>query len=104
LAGLPGFLGQKSKLQIKMVSHHCHNFAPCSSGRGCDPTGKDRRMSSPPYNMNKSAGIFKQSMGARNRVGIGLSYRPARLLHIQPGGIVSLETILGLLESLKIRT
>jgi len=25
------------------------------------------------------AGIFKQSMGARNRVGIGLSYRPARL-------------------------
>ncbi len=26
-----------------------------------------------------SAGIFKQSMGARNRVGKGLSYRPARL-------------------------
>ncbi len=25
------------------------------------------------------AGIFKQSMGARNRVGIGLSYQPARL-------------------------
>ncbi len=25
------------------------------------------------------AGIFRQSMGARNRVGIGLSYRPARL-------------------------
>jgi hypothetical protein len=25
------------------------------------------------------AGSFKQSMGARNRVGIGLSYRPARL-------------------------
>ncbi len=25
------------------------------------------------------AGIFKQSMGARNRVGMGLSYRPARL-------------------------
>ncbi len=25
------------------------------------------------------AGIFKQSMGSRNRVGIGLSYRPARL-------------------------
>jgi hypothetical protein len=25
------------------------------------------------------AGIFKQSMGARNRVGIGLSYRPTRL-------------------------
>ncbi len=26
-----------------------------------------------------SAGIFKQSMGARNRVGIVLLYRPARL-------------------------
>ncbi len=26
-----------------------------------------------------SAGIFKQSMGARNRLGMGLSYRPARL-------------------------
>ncbi len=26
-----------------------------------------------------SAGIFKQSMGAKKRVGIGLSYRPARL-------------------------
>jgi hypothetical protein len=25
------------------------------------------------------AGIFKQSMGTRNRVGVGLSYRPARL-------------------------
>jgi hypothetical protein len=25
------------------------------------------------------AGIFKQCMGPRNRVGIGLSYRPARL-------------------------
>jgi hypothetical protein len=25
------------------------------------------------------AGILEQSMGARNRVGIGLSYRPARL-------------------------
>ncbi len=29
--------------------------------------------------MEPSAGIFKQSMGARNRVGIGLSYLPARL-------------------------
>jgi hypothetical protein len=26
-----------------------------------------------------SAGILEQSMGARNRVGIGLSYRPGRL-------------------------
>ncbi len=29
------------------------------------------------------AGIFKQSMGARNRVGIGLSYRPARLRRLE---------------------
>jgi hypothetical protein len=28
---------------------------------------------------NNRAGILKQSMGARNRVGIVLSYRPARL-------------------------
>jgi hypothetical protein len=33
-----------------------------------------------PYNVHvTSAWIFKQSMWARNRVGIGLSYRPARL-------------------------
>ncbi len=30
-------------------------------------------------NSYAQAGIFKQSMGARNRVGIGLSYRPARI-------------------------
>jgi hypothetical protein len=44
-------------------------------------------------------------MGERNRVGIELSYRPARL-HVhttQPGGIGSLESILGLSKSLKIR-
>jgi hypothetical protein len=28
---------------------------------------------------NEQGGIFKQSMGARNRAGKGLSYRPARL-------------------------
>ncbi len=48
----------------------------------------------------RSAGIFKQSMGARNRVGTGLSYRPAT----QPGGIGSLESIPRLLKSLKIPT
>ncbi len=37
---------------------------------------------------------FKQSMGARNRLGIVLPYQPARL---------SLESILGLIKSLKIR-
>jgi hypothetical protein len=43
-----------------------------------------------------SAGIFKQSMGTRIRVGIWLL--PARQA-TQPGG--SLESILGLLKSLK---
>ncbi len=33
----------------------------------------------PPPGSQSSAGIFKQSMGARNGAGIGLSYRPARL-------------------------
>jgi hypothetical protein len=31
------------------------------------------------YKYRLCDGIFKQSMGARNRVGIGLSYHPARL-------------------------
>jgi hypothetical protein len=31
---------------------------------------------------DKCAGIFKQSMGARNRVGIELSYRSARLYRL----------------------
>jgi hypothetical protein len=33
--------------------------------------------------MDSCAGIFKQYMGARNRVGIGLSYRPARLHRLE---------------------
>ncbi len=40
-------------------------------------------------------------MGARNRVGMGLSYRPARLHSREE--LVPLESILGLLKSLKIR-
>jgi hypothetical protein len=44
----------------------------------------------------------KKSMGARNRVGIGLSV-PARQA-TQPGGIGYLESILRLLKSLKIRS
>ncbi len=31
------------------------------------------------HKLTSSAGILEQSMGARNRVGKGLSYRPARL-------------------------
>ncbi len=47
------------------------------------------------------AEIFKQSVGARNRVGIGCTV-PARQA-TQPGEIGILESILGLLKSLKIR-
>ncbi len=41
-------------------------------------------------------------MGARNQVGRGTSYRPARI-HMLAGYIDSLESIVGLLKSLKIR-
>jgi hypothetical protein len=43
-----------------------------------------------------SAGIFKQSMGARNRVGIRLSYRPARLHSLDE--LVSWNRFLGSLK------
>ncbi len=33
----------------------------------------------PQWAEENCAGIFKQSTGARNRVGIGLSYRPVRI-------------------------
>ncbi len=42
------------------------------------------------------AEIFKKSMGARNRVGIGLSYRPTRLHKLA-------ESIPGFYKRLKIR-
>jgi hypothetical protein len=40
-----------------------------------DLKGRERT----PRNIHTCAGIFKQSIEARNQVGIGLSYRPARL-------------------------
>jgi hypothetical protein len=49
---------------------------------------------------NNCAEIFKQSLGARNRVGIELSSaRQAK----QTGGIDNLESILVLLKSLQLR-
>jgi hypothetical protein len=62
----------------------------CQAGRS-SPVSNSGSDSAPPpelystsihtprYSSVYSAGNFKQSMGARNRVGIGLSYRPARL-------------------------
>jgi hypothetical protein len=43
-----------------------------------------------------SAGIFKQCMGARNRVGTGLSYRPVKL-H-RPAELIPWNRFLGSLE------
>ncbi len=45
-----------------------------------------------------SAGIFKQSMGARYRVVVPPAHQAK-----QPSGIGSLESMIGLLKSLKIR-
>ncbi len=56
-------------------------------------TGKDSNVGS---DQIISVGIFKQSIRARNQVGIGLSHRPAR--QHRPGGIDSLESIPGLLK------
>jgi hypothetical protein len=50
-----------------------------------------------------SDGIFKQSMGAKNPVGILNRVVEPALQATQPGGTGSLESILELLKSLKIR-
>jgi hypothetical protein len=46
-----------------------------------------------------SAGIVKQYMGARNRVGIGLPYRPSRLHNLEE--LVPCNRFLGFLKVLK---
>ncbi len=64
----------------------CYLGFPCDQFGGQEPgTPEEIEQFVSHYNvtfpiMSKvSAGIFKQSMWARNRVGIGLSYRPVRL-------------------------
>ncbi len=60
--------------------------------------------------LSYSAGIFKQFKGARNRVGIGLLYQPVRLHRLAEsipwnkflGSIRLAESIRGILKSLKI--
>jgi hypothetical protein len=49
-----------------------------------------------PFHLVHSAGIFKQSMRARNRVEIGFSYRPARLRRLAE--FISWNRFLGFLE------
>jgi hypothetical protein len=55
----------------------------------------------PEHYFSSCAGIFKQPVEAKNRVGIGLSYRPTRL-H-RKAELIPMESIPGLLKSLKIR-
>ncbi len=54
-----------------------HQFL-CQSARLKHGSEVRRGLGKSTKNPNR-AGIFKQSMGARNRIGIGLSYRAARL-------------------------
>jgi hypothetical protein len=81
----PPFLASPSP-EIKINLHHAANIFS-------NQIRKNNR-----YTVH-CAGIFKQSMGARNRVGIGLSYRPARLHSLVELLISSLESILLLLKS-----
>jgi hypothetical protein len=50
--------------------------------------------------VKSSAGILEQSMRARNRVGVGLSYRPARLYRLAE--LIPGNDSCGLLKSLKV--
>ncbi len=51
----------------------------CHTGRQILSAGRGGVVLFTCYCSTSCAGIFKQSLGARNRVGIWLSYRPARL-------------------------
>ncbi len=65
----PGFLYNKTSV------HNPLYFAPKENRRGVE----DRSSFTSQLKRWIRAGIFKQSVEARNRVGIGLSYRPAWL-------------------------
>jgi hypothetical protein len=54
------------------VYHVCLSVELASSVHPKNPIVSLHELATP------KAGIFKQSMGARNRLGIGLPYRPAR--------------------------
>ncbi len=58
--------------------------------------GLDSNMGTAAASSANCAGIFKQNMGARNCVGIGILYRPARL-H-SPEELVPWNQFLGLLK------
>ncbi len=69
------------------------------------PHFESARFLQPPWcvlSFRLSAGILKQSMGARNRVGIWLSYCLTRLYQAFGIDSLPLESISGLLKSLKV--
>jgi hypothetical protein len=69
----PGLVGDVEKVHpspVRPVYSHNLNVQ----------TSEEERKKEEPGEI--CAGIFKQSMEARNRVGIGLSYRPARLYRL----------------------
>ncbi len=86
-----------SKYHFQFLNHLRNSFQYV----GCVLNGCGRNCLLVPGKHLIWAGIFKQSMGARNRGGIGLSYRPARLHRLD--GIHSLESIPGLHKRLKLR-
>ncbi len=79
------------------VGSENHSEKVCYSSIFLFFTGEGIELKSTEIN---TAGIFKQSMGARNRVGIGLLYRPARL-HTELAELVLWNRILGFLKVLK---
>ncbi len=71
-----------SSLDSERISHLLAKFGS-KKVPVCHRPNYEPRDRIPPFPLmrgqNYRDGIFKESMGARNRGGIGLSYRPARL-------------------------
>jgi hypothetical protein len=72
-------------LQVLTVTTHCSTRNSLSSPTAICAGSLEQSMGARnqvgiglSYRRPTRAGIFKQSMGTRGRVGIGLSYRPAR--------------------------
>ncbi len=85
----PSYKGKDGRETMKMLPPTKSANEDCREI--CVLTNKKALPQVPEY--GPSAGIFKQSMGARYRVGIGLSYRPERLHSLAefvPYGINSL--------------
>ncbi len=66
--------GDKKRFRVR---HACAIFS--QKGHGQNHPEKPAIDGWPLLKLRQRAGIFKQSMGARNRVGIEISYRPTRL-------------------------